>query len=192
MKKKIKKVTPIKSETLCQKCVNGSGVGGCTGRSCNDCGAFVENDKNKPVCYCTNIRYGQKCERYKRKPPSLQIGCFEVTNSEIGLNVKYADKNEQPSVSKAVEYIEIEKVIEILKNNTPILIPTGSGMRNVERLLKNAVATDVEKVVRCKNCEHSNDCKITVAKSMTMDAKGKVTFHRDIEHYCSKGKRKEV
>lgn len=185
MKKKIKKVTPIKSETLCKKCEYDYDAH-CSFHKCENCERHKDSGSGVFMCSCNLIKNGEKCEDFKLKVPSLQIGGVKITNSKIDFN------SDQPSVSKAVEYIEIEKVIEILKNNTPILIPTGSGMRNVERLLKNAVATDVEKVVRCKNCEHSNDCKITVAKSITMDAKGKVTFHRDNEHYCSKGKRKEV
>jgi hypothetical protein len=60
MKKKIKKVTPIKSLTLCSKCVNEKCKIDCNKCDMNMVADFAE-------CYCLSIRYGEKCERFKRR-----------------------------------------------------------------------------------------------------------------------------
>lgn len=62
MKKKIKKVTPIKSKTLCGECVNLE----CK-ENCKICDMRI---KSSTVCYCLSVDDGEKCERFKRILPS--------------------------------------------------------------------------------------------------------------------------
>lgn len=198
MKKKIKKVTPIKSETLCEKCVNGYTDGGCVGRKCEDCVAEMETSNGKSRCYCTSISNGQKCERYNRKLPSLQIGDFKITNTEIVYSPK-DDKSEVVNMPYRITG-RMQDGTAFVRSETG---EEGVGHFTTQRRLPEIInklaeledkieSGDLIEVVRCKDCEHSNSCKTMLVKSMTMDAQGKVTFHRDIEHYCSKGKRKEV
>lgn len=61
--KKVKKITPIKSETLCEKC-KFSYKRHCRGRRCKDC--EIHDEK----CKCTRINNGKPCpyfERYKEE-----------------------------------------------------------------------------------------------------------------------------
>lgn len=91
MKKKIKKVTPIKSETLCEKCEYSYG-NFCKFRKCENCELHKGLKNGLLRCSCNLIDYGEKCEDFKRKIPSLQMGNFKCTPHKNGLNMMYSPK----------------------------------------------------------------------------------------------------
>lgn len=60
--KKVKKITPIKSPTLCiDKCKYGYARNRCKEKSCRDCNVY--NGKN---CSCTDIKKDEPCPYFER------------------------------------------------------------------------------------------------------------------------------
>lgn len=97
MKKKIKKVTPIKSETLCQKCVYDFD-NHCTFTKCEQCKQHKEVCGVATMCVCDLIINGEKCEHFKRRLPSVQIGDFKYTARKNGMSVVYSPKDKKSEV----------------------------------------------------------------------------------------------
>ena len=91
------------------------------------------------------------------------------------------------------EYIEREKVVELIKNFGKGAIE--DGQKNLDPvddiiLLSKAVdlipSADVVKVVRCK------DCKYYIAEYCTRDIKGRINmFYMKPDDFCSYGEPKE-
>ena len=91
MKKRIKKVTPIKSDTLCQKCEYDYD-NFCTFSKCGNCERHNASLGGLFKCRCNVIANGEKCEDFKRRLPSVQIGDFKCTPHKNGLNMMYSPK----------------------------------------------------------------------------------------------------
>ena len=65
MKRKIKKVVPVASRTLCQKCQYYVDMW-CWGKRCKECELYNEKSNGETYCACNLISYGQRCEHFKK------------------------------------------------------------------------------------------------------------------------------
>ena len=82
MKKKIKKVIPIRSDTLCERCEYG----------------VPREQKNG----CIKARYGKPCLFFKKKVPSVQIGDFKYSFYDGRITLSFVGDNKPPQI-KSVE-----------------------------------------------------------------------------------------
>lgn len=88
---KIKRVTPIRSDTLCERCEYG-----------------VPKEQTNG---CLKAKYGKPCFFFKRKIPSLQIGNYKYSFYNDHITLSYVGNNEEPSFIKEPD-ADVDKVVK--------------------------------------------------------------------------------